>query len=487
MPNTHATLGSLFTDIADSIRAKTGTSAEIVADNFPNAIDAMEVATTADNGKVVVDGEIAEQTSRTVYGSGIYDTTTNNQLVVRGVSEDIIFGFHVNGDEGDPEAAVTYIENAVGMTPAKMDYEHDTFDYGSWGTDVFFMPRPCMLKFNGEVDYYLDPSDYSKKEDGTASDIASDAYGGNAMMEWGRYGRKIWYKIVPDSGVTKSASVYVANYQADTDYRCWSFINANGDAVDHFYTPIYEGSIVGTKLRSLSGKANTALCQNKTAAQEVALAEANNPASDKLWFTETLADITLIDLLLILMSKSLDAQTAFGNGRQGQTSAASSMLGTGTMNTKGLFWGDDDDTHGVKVFGMENFWGNQWRRYAGHVMVSYVHKVKYTRGTQDGSTATDYNTDGTGYLSAGAAPQTNDFVKTMRFDANGFVTASVGGTSATYWCDYWYQNSGTRYARRGGACDSTAGYVGPFYVNLSLAPSYASWPIGAAVSCKPLS
>ena len=38
MPNTHTTLTSLFSDIADAIRGKTGSSATIVADNFPTAI-----------------------------------------------------------------------------------------------------------------------------------------------------------------------------------------------------------------------------------------------------------------------------------------------------------------------------------------------------------------------------------------------------------------------------------------------------------------
>ena len=38
MPNTHSTLTSLFTDIANAIRAKTGNSGTIVADNFPTAI-----------------------------------------------------------------------------------------------------------------------------------------------------------------------------------------------------------------------------------------------------------------------------------------------------------------------------------------------------------------------------------------------------------------------------------------------------------------
>ena len=33
-----------------------------------------------------------------------------------------IYGFHINSNESDPSAAVTYLKDAVGMTPAKMDY-----------------------------------------------------------------------------------------------------------------------------------------------------------------------------------------------------------------------------------------------------------------------------------------------------------------------------------------------------------------------------
>jgi len=41
MPNNHETLTDLFEDIADAIRAKTGSEAEIVADAFPEAIEAI--------------------------------------------------------------------------------------------------------------------------------------------------------------------------------------------------------------------------------------------------------------------------------------------------------------------------------------------------------------------------------------------------------------------------------------------------------------
>ena len=43
----HTTLTSLFSDIADAIRAKTGGSAQLVADDFPTAIAAIPSCTVA--------------------------------------------------------------------------------------------------------------------------------------------------------------------------------------------------------------------------------------------------------------------------------------------------------------------------------------------------------------------------------------------------------------------------------------------------------
>lgn len=397
-----------------------------------------------------------------------------------------VYGFHINGGDSNPATCVTYLRDAAGMTPAKMNYTGDVFDYGSW-RDAFFMPRPCMVKYNGEVDYYLDPDDYTKKEDGTASDVADGSYGGNAMMEWGQNGKRIWIKFVSDSD-NKSGSVYIADHQADDDFTAYPFINSKGVLMDHFYTPIYNGTIISSKLRSISGKTYSDLCQSKTAAQEADAARANNVGADILWDVECLADIELINALLILMGKSTDTQGVFGNGRYGQSSAASSMLGTGTMDDKGLFWGDDDATHGVKVFGMENWWGNQWRRYAGHIMVDGSQKVKKTHGRQDGSTADDYNTTGNGYIAVGATPggTNGGYIDKMEFSENGMLPKNASGSSSTYYCDgLWFNNSGTRFALRGGDCINDL-KVGALFCILDSEPSYAYWVVGAAVSCKPL-
>ena len=395
----------------------------------------------------------------------------------------VIYGFHVNGNESRPVNMITYLKDAVGMTPAKMDYVNGVFDYGSW-KDAFFMPRPCMLKYDGTVDYYLDPDDYTKKENGSASDVTNSAYAGNAMMEWGKNGKKIWLKIVPDAD-QKSGSVFIADHEVDSSYHAWSFINNQGQMVDHFYTPIYNGSNVSNVIRSISGQAPVNSLNGTT---EIAYAKANNKGSEVLWYTEVLADVMLINFLLLLIGKSTDTQSVFGNGHYTGGSSASSLLNTGTMDKKGMFWGTNGSGSGVKVFGMENWWGNIWRRYAGHINASGTQKIKLTYGTKDGSTATSYNTDGSGYIAIGATPEVTSggYISEMAFSKYGMFSKKSEGSQSTYYCDgQWFNNSQTNYAFRGGDCN--AGFrVGALYCSLDYTVSLANWSLGASLSCKPL-
>lgn len=406
-------------------------------------------------------------------------------IVEAGKQENVVYGFHINGDESSPSNAVTYLRDAVGMTPAHMNFSTGMFEYGSW-KNAFFMPKPCMVKYDGTTDYYLNENNYAYKEDGSASDVANDSYAGNAMMEWGANGM-IWYKIVPDENDTKSASIYIANYKEDDDYVNYSFINNEGNVVDRFYTPIYTGWNDSTgRMRSISGKAPLT---STTANQEITASQKNNPTGQNMWYTEVFADIQLINFLLILISKSLDSQTAFGQGYTEGGSSASSLHNSGTCNDKGLFYGTTSTSQSVKVFGMENWWGNHWRRYAGHIVVSGSQRIKMTYGTQDGSTASAYNTNGTGYIVKGVTPTgtSGGYLNQMIFDAQCGLPKNASGSSSTYYCDgLWFTNSITSYALRGGYCGAGS-LDGLFYVSLITVASDTSWGLGSALSCKPLS
>ncbi len=407
--------------------------------------------------------------------TGAYNRSEANRTSVTPKKRDYLFGYDLAVATTSPSGRVTYpsdVDNA-GFTPAAMNFSSGVFNYGSWDIEpgTKFMPRPCMLTYAGAVDHYLNPNDYTKKTDGTASSVANTSFGGNAMMEW----PKIWVKRWEENGVYHFRC---SDIQIDKDYECWSNYDRLNNQIDHFYTPIFFGSNVSNKMRSISGQANLV---SQNASTEITYAKANG--ND--WYTEVLADRLLIQDLLVMMAKSTDGQTAYGSG----VSNASAAIGQGTMNTKGMFWGSNNATSGVKVFGMENLWGNLWRRTAGWINANGTQKVKLTRGTHDGSTATDYNTDGSGYLTVpGATPSgtSGGYIKTMKTMPYGRIPYDASGSATTYEADgLWFNNSQSNYAIVGGAW-SNGLLCGPFGATLNNAASGSDTDYGAALSCKPL-
>lgn len=398
---------------------------------------------------------------------------------IGGTGGSTVYGFHVNSNESDPSACVTYLRDAVGMTPAKMDFTNGKFDWGSW-RDAFFIPKPCMLRSDGTVAYYLNENNYALKEDGTASDISNDSFDGNAMMEWGKDHKRIWYKIVADANDATSYSVYIADHKEDKNYVAWSFYNKNDELMEHFYTPIYSGSLDSdNKLRSLSGKS---IMQSKTGTEEISYAKANGDG----WNIEVWADKLLMFLLLYLMGKSLDVQGTYGQGHSTMGSSVSHLINTGTLDDKGLFFGYSDTDKKVKVFGMEDQWAEQMNRCCGLILDNGIYKYKLTEGTADGSTVIGYPTDNTnGMLDGGQSPTANGYINKFAVTGDTILPNSVSAGSSTYYCDYFYQRqSGVLFAFIGGSSmnEDSCG----FCVVLDGEVGVSSWFLGGALSCKPL-
>lgn len=396
-----------------------------------------------------------------------------------------IYGFHVDGSESDPDSMITYLEDAVGMTPAHMDYTNDVFDYGSWG-DVWFVKecRPCILKQDGTIQCYLNPNDYTKDIDGNSVTIDENLTGANVMVEF----PKIWLKVVPDAD-TKSGSVYISNVQADSGYHDYPYIDHRGRHQDHFYMAAYNSSTISNVLRSLSGQTTTKT-KSLNGTTEINYAEANGTG----WSTEHAGQAMLINFLLMLIGKSTNTQTVFGQGLHTSGSeAVNNDFPTGVHNTKGLFYGTNSGaaatyTNAVKVFGIENWWGFQWRRYRGDILDNGTLKVKLCYGTEDGSTTSNFNTDGAGYVTvSGGTPSgtSGQYISQMTFDSNGMYAKTAdntdAGTNKAYCDSYWFDGSGVRFTLRGGGSYYGAP-VGAFFVYRCNVVGYASWSIGAAVS-----
>ena len=403
-----------------------------------------------------------------------YKAASDTTVSVTATFREYLYGFDLTIADSNPATRVTYpsdVENS-GFAKAVMNFG-GAFSYGSWPSTPGekFMPRPCMLRFNGTVDYYLNPNDYTKKADGNNSDVANMNYGGNAMMEW----PKIYVKRWESNGVYHFRC---SDMKVDSDYECWSNYDKNNKEIPHFYTPIFFGSKDGSnRLRSISGQSNFV---SNTAQTEVTYAK-NNGAD--IWYTEVLSDRDLVNDLLTMMFKSTDLQATAGYG----VCSASAAIAPGSMNTKGLFWGAGDKTSGVKVFGMENWWGNIFRRIAGWCISGGTQKVKLTRGTKDGTTVGDYNFDGNGYKTISSVNLTRSgYISKMKTEPFGRFPMEANGSTTTFEADQVWADSGNGYYAFVGGCWGNGLGCGPFCAFLFIGPSGTSTDVGAALSCKPL-
>lgn len=397
------------------------------------------------------------------------------------IKEYSLFGFKIDQTESDPDNMITYIAQNANYKSAKMDFETGIFDYGDWANAWFIKDlKPCMLKYDGTVDYYLNPNDYTKKENGENSDITNSSYAGNAMIEF----PKVYYKIIDNNDNT--ADVYFSDKKLDDNYHCWSHIDNNGNEIDYCYISIFNGSLdSNNRLRSLSGLSPMV---NRTAQDEITFAKTNNINSDSIWYTEIYSDRLLINLLLLLIGKSTNTQSIFGTGLEENNP----ILQTGSMNDKGLFFGSSLSSQGVKVFGIENYWGNIWRRTAGYIYINNIQKVKMTYGKQDGSTCIGYNTDGEGYIeieNSNFEGTNSSYIKSMIFNSFGMFAKNLSGSSSTYYTDVAVFNSNpgiAYYSLFGGTYNKSNYYNGALTCALSDPASLSGENSGCSLSCKPL-
>lgn len=415
---------------------------------------------------------------------GFYNVSVENQTGGLAARDYWIYGFRLYQGDSDPDSMITYIEDNEMFRPAHMNFATDSFDYGDWGDAEFIRNlKPCVLNYDGTVAYELDKNDYGKKIDGSESNVNSASINGNVMVGF----PKVYWKITVIDENT--CEVRFSNKKIDEDYHCWSHINNEGDEIDYCYIAAYNGSHAkSAQICSLSSyPPKTEL----TRQQEIEWAKNNNPSGINIWYTEVFADRMFVNLLLLLIGRSTDSQKTFGAGNNNSYVSINNtgVLQTGTMNAKGLFWGNQDNKSGVKVFGIENWWGNINRAIAGWVNDNGTQKIKLTYGTQDGSETQEYNLDGSGYIPIdGATPigTNGGYISKMKISPYGIIPVVAGGSATTYYTDgLWFKNTQKNYAVVGGS--SYSGLLcGALSSALNVAPSGAGWSVGASLSCKPL-
>ena len=392
------------------------------------------------------------------------------------------YGFEIDQSESDPFSRITYIGKNASYKAAYMNYSTGKFDYGDW-ENVWFIKniKVVLMAYNGTITKELNKNNYAKDTSGNSVTITSGA-SGNVMVGI----PKVYIKV--DSS-RANPRVYFSDTKLSSDYHCFAHTDVNGAEIDYTYMAAYDGYSDGTRLRSVSGVTATG---KQTYDTQVSQANANNTQGgvSDIWDIGTFGDRMLINFLLMLIGKSTDTQTTFGHGNNNSyvSDTQTGVVNSGTLNDKGLFYGYNTDKSAVKVFGIENYWGNVWKRVQGLINDNGTYKVKLCRSSIDGTTSTAYSSSGSGYFSAGKCP-TAAYQTLMNFNTNGFMlpTASTyTPSSSTYYCDYaWYNNSQVDVALFGsGSCHGLG--VGAFALALNAAASDSWWYDGASLSAKPI-
>lgn len=391
------------------------------------------------------------------------------------VSADGIYGFIEHQSVLSPSERIEYIGLNKNFTPLTVDKSTGAVNYGSWGDfPIIKANKPWMVKDDGTPDYRLDESDYTKKEDGTASDVANTSYAGGAFS-WLMKIYKQEYLVGDDRYVKFS-------FSPRDGFEPVGFVDSSNKELEGVWIPMFYGSIVSTKMTSLSGTQPAA--SNQTSAEKTAID--NFSARAKFLGGPIIG--TIIDLLL-MFGKDCDLQGVYGKGNQDGYDAADTYKGVkaNAVVGGGQFYGTSDGKSLNKIFhSIVLGTYQQWMRDPYTACVSgklYVSK-NYTYDISTPSST--YAATGIDYTSVG---DTSWHYPHRYRSVSGFGNVPdeppYNGSTALGGCDGFIVNAGiTAVALRFGACDYGA-IDGLRALDLDCTAASAYWDIGAAILLLP--
>ena len=378
----------------------------------------------------------------------------------------------------NPATRVEYLGANKDFTPMTMNMSTHAMSYGSWGDWTWLKANvPVMCGWDGEINYYLDPDDYTKKIDGTASDVSNSSYAGNAMAVIKKIYKKE-YKIGSDR------YVYFCERQVDADFQPVGF-NVKGKVRDYMLIPLFYGSIDSDgRMRSIAGQwscltasgnssQSTSGSNIDTTAQNTAILKTS---ANGLFFGGALVN-TLADIC-VMLTKSTDSQSAFGSGMcSTYVDDKSQHYGTkiNTVIGGGRFYGSNDNASFNKIFHSAVLGSYMlWQRDPYFIVVNGRIKV---------STDYTYDLSGGSYLDTGC-DVTENFYHAMHDVIKGYgpiPSKSITATSATGYCDMnWVNAAIAAVSYRLGNCPG--GLIDGLWARaLNGTASDAWWHVGASI------
>jgi hypothetical protein len=332
--------------------------------------------------------------------------------------------------------------------------------------------KAYMVKPDGTPDYMLYDTDYSKKADGTTdSDIANVDYDGGAFS---------WFpKIYKHEHMEGDDRIVLFSMTERDGYDPIGFIDPDGKVLEGVWLPMFYGSIVDDKMRSLSGLQP---CYGKTTEEERTAIQNFSTRACHLGgpIVETIIDI------LMMMAGSTNLQATYGLGNSSGYDASL----TPTMGVKqnaiiggGQFYGTDDGKSLNKIFHsivLGSF--QQWMRDPYEIVVNG--RVKVSKNYTYDLTAASYSDTGIDI----PAVEAKGWCYPLRYQTvpgYGSIPALTleGGSTSMGSCDGLYRSASqdkiTAVALRFGRCVNGLS-AGPRARNWSSTATHTDWNIGAA-------
>jgi hypothetical protein len=429
----------------------------------------------------IIAGSIANNINIVTSGNVTTTGVTASGLIIASDFQSSVASFSWNSGTNTP--AAVYSDTPIVLTNAHKNM------------------RRCVLNANGTVNYYLDPFDSTKKADGTASVLTGAD--GNVMVEI----PKFYTKRVVSGTIT---TWLLSDYPLD-GYTVHPAFVKNGVEVNARYVGAYDACVntTGSTYQSgLNADQNVGAGQNwNTATAKLASVSGIFPAVG-ITRAETRAMaanvgtgwrqldfwlVQAIQYLYLTEYRTFYTQQQLGNGNTNVTAGypassdtqtdsphseagKSNFLGNRSTNAVTGAVSGTRNTAYMSYRGIENWYGNCYDWVDGFNILDRQAYVTNTTPFDDTSTTTN------GYTALGSTmPSSDNFVTNHQAIDNAWLPASVGGSSTTYWTDYYFQNTGARVARFGGFAISGAS-AGGFHWLLTDASSSRLRAFGGRLS-----
>jgi len=395
------------------------------------------------------------------------------------LAADEVYGFIEHMNVLSPTERIEYIGANAGYTPLTVNKTTGEANYGSWANfPVLVGNKPWMVRSDGTPDYRLDETDYTKKEDGTASDVANTAYDGGAFA---------WIpKIYKQEYMLGNDRVVKFSMSKRDGFEAVGFIDPDNKELEGVWIPMFYGSIVEEKMKSISGV--QPCYNNATAAEKTAIDAFGERAK---FFGGPIVQ-TLTDLL-IMFGKSTNSQAVYGNGNMNgyDTSLApTNGVKQNAVVGGGQFYGTSDGKSLNKILHsiVLGTW-QQWMRDPYTLLVNGRYKVSKNYAYDiTGATYHDTGISLPKVLKEDGSQNTGIFYPHKYQTVPGFGAVPVHpckGSTSTGGCDGLWQNVEiTAVARRFGDCNNGTD-DGLRCLTVNITATHADWNIGAAILLLP--